>query len=275
MALLLLHILLLSALSLLLLKPRLIRCLLRLDSLGTVVLAHGLQYWLLLLRLDDGDAVWQTLRRACFALWIATTHDLDLDAKHALSKQHVTSRLVDKVLRWLTGVDHEAVLEQLLDRFPNPSLDLTYGELHALRASSPELSANDNLATLGTALHDKPQHTIARPPHSQTVQQLVPQALTLCDSAETSVLNLGSVEGDAVLGELEALLDERRELANATALLAEDFLCVGSADDDVGNSRGDADFDAGVSLLSEFALEEFVQLGIEDTVYRQPKLVYV
>ena len=151
---------------------------------------------------------------------------------------------------------------------------MTYGEFHALCSSSPELAADNNFATLGTALHDEPQHTIACPPYSQTVQQLVPQALTLCDSAETSVLNLGGIEGDAVLGELEAFLDEGRELSNASTLLAKDFLCVGSADDDVGNGGRNADFDAGVALLSEFALEEFVQFGVEDTVYKQPKLAY-
>lgn len=35
---------------------------------------------------------------------------------------------------------------------------------------------------------------------------------------------------------------------------------------DVGNGGSDADFDARVTLLSEFTLEEFVQFSIEDTV---------
>lgn len=41
---------------------------------------------------------------------------------------------------------------------------------------------------------------------------------------------------------------------------------MGGADDDVGNGGGDANFDAGVALLSQLALEELVQLGIEDTI---------
>jgi hypothetical protein len=49
-------------------------------------------------------------------------------------------------------------------------------------------------------------------------------------------------------------------------LLSEDFLCVGSADNDIGDGWGDADFDSRVSLLSEFALEEFVKFGEEDTI---------
>lgn len=38
------------------------------------------------------------------------------------------------------------------------------------------------------------------------------------------------------------------------------------ADDDVGDGRCNADLDAGVALLGQLALEELVQLGIEDTV---------
>jgi hypothetical protein len=38
-------------------------------------------------------------------------------------------------------------------------------------------------------------------------------------------------------------------------------------DDDIGNGGSDADLDAGVALLCELALEELVQLGVEDTVY--------
>ena len=35
---------------------------------------------------------------------------------------------------------------------------------------------------------------------------------------------------------------------------------------DVGDGGSDTDFDTGVALLSQLALEELVQLGIEDTV---------
>lgn len=41
---------------------------------------------------------------------------------------------------------------------------------------------------------------------------------------------------------------------------------MGGPDDDVGHGGSDADLDAGIALLSQLALEEFVQLGIEDTV---------
>jgi hypothetical protein len=88
----------------------------------------------------------------------------------------------------------------------------------------------------------------------------------LCNGRETTVLDLGSVQRDRVFGEFEALLDEGGEFANATALLAEDFLGMGGADDDVGNGRGDADFNTRVALFSQFALEEFVQFSVEDTI---------
>ena len=35
---------------------------------------------------------------------------------------------------------------------------------------------------------------------------------------------------------------------------------------DIGDGRGDADFNAGITLFSQFASEELVQLGIENTV---------
>lgn len=41
---------------------------------------------------------------------------------------------------------------------------------------------------------------------------------------------------------------------------------MGGADDDVGNGRGNADLDTRVTLLSKLALEELVELGVEDTV---------
>lgn len=90
-------------------------------------------------------------------------------------------------------------------------------------------------------------------------------------------MNFGSVERDGVLRELEALLDERGKFSDAASLLAENFLCVGCADDcfvwsekdskntistgsitDVGNGRRNANFDTRVSLFGQFSLEEFI-----------------
>ncbi len=107
----------------------------------------------------------------------------------------------------------------------------TYGEFHALGPSGPQLPRNHHLASLGSALHDETQHTIARSPHRESIEQLVAERFALGDGGQTAVLHLGGVEGDGVFGELEAFLDERGQFADAAPLLAEDFLGVCGADD--------------------------------------------
>jgi len=47
-------------------------------------------------------------------------------------------------------------------------------------------------------------------------------------------LHFGSIEGDRIFRELEAFLDQRGELTDPAALLAEDFLGVCGADDLLG-----------------------------------------
>jgi hypothetical protein len=220
-----------------------------LGGLSAVVLANGLENSLLLLGLDDGDGVRESLLGAGLALGVGATHDLDLDTQDTLAEENVTGGVVNEVLGGLTRVDHEAV-----------------GELHGLGTGSTKLTGDNNLTTLGTRLHDETEDTIAGTSNGETVEELVSEGLALSDGGETAVLDLGGVEGDGVLGELESLLDERGELANAAALLTENLLGVGGSDDDVGNGGGDADLDAGVTLLSELALEELVELGVEDTV---------
>ena len=234
--------------SLLLGCPDVLRSL-GLSGLSTVVLAHGLDNSLLLLGLDDGDSVGQGLLGTGLALGVGAAHDLDLDTQDTLAEQNVASGVVDEVLGRLTGVNHESV-----------------GELHALGTGSAELAGDDNLATLGTALHDEAKDTIAGTTDGKTVKKLVAEGLALGDGGETTVLDLGGVEGDGVLGELEALLDERGELTDAAALLSKNLLGVGGADDNVGHGGGNADLDARVTLLSELALEELVELSVEDTV---------
>lgn len=107
----------------------------------------------------------------------------------------------------------------------------TYGELHALGPGGPQLPGNHHLAPLRSALHDETQHTVAGSPDRQSVEQFVAERFALGDGGETAVLDLGGVEGDGVLGELEALLDEGGQFADAAPLLAEDFLGVCRADD--------------------------------------------
>ena len=220
-----------------------------LGGLSTVVLADGLHNRGFLLGVDDCNGIGEGLLGAGLALGVATAHNLDLDAEHTLAEQDVPCGAVDKVLSGLAGVDHEAI-----------------SELHALRTSGAKLARNDDLATLGTALHDEAEDTIAGTADGETVQELVAERLALGDGGQTAVLDFGGIEGDRVLGELETLLDEGSELADAAALLAEDLLGVRRADDNIGDGRGDADLNARVALLSQLTLEELVQLGIEDTI---------
>lgn len=239
----------LSALLTTLLLSRLLSLSLGLGGLSTVVLAHGLENSLLLLGLDDGDGIRESLLGTGLALGVGAAHDLDLDTQHTLSEENVAGSAVDEVLGGLTRVNHEAV-----------------GELHALGTGSTELTRDDNLTTLGAGLHDEAEDTIAGTSDGETVEELVAEGLALGDGGETSVLDLGGVERDGVFGELESLLDEGGELADAATLLTENLLGVGGSDDDVGDGGGNADLDAGVTLLSELALEELVELGVEDTV---------
>lgn len=240
---------LLLTLCLLLLRPSSLSRGLDLGGLGAVVLRDGLDDRGLVLGLEDGDGVGQGLLGAGLALGVGAAHDLDLDTEDTLAEKDVTGGAVDELLGGLAGVDHEAV-----------------GELHGLGTGGTELSGDDDLATLGAGLHDEAQDTVAGTTDGEAVEELVAEGLALGDGGQTTVLDLGGVEGDAVLGELEALLDEGGELADAATLLTEDLLGVGGADDDVGDGGGDADFDARVSLLGQLTLEELVQLGVEDTI---------
>ena len=88
----------------------------------------------------------------------------------------------------------------------------------------------------------------------------------MSDGGETTVLDLGGVEGDGVFGELEALLDEGGEFPDAATLLSKNLLCVGGANDDVGDGGRHADLDTRVALLGQLALKELVEFGVEDTV---------
>ena len=141
---------------------------------------------------------------------------------------------IDEVAGGLTGVDHEAV-----------------GELHGLGTSSTELSRDNDLATLGTGLHDETKDTIAgptitdqyarvrrsrhiyAPADGKATKELVAQALALSNGRKTTVLDLLGVELKRVVREFETLLDEGGELADATTLLTQNLLGVSGTDDDL------------------------------------------
>lgn len=135
---------------------------------------------------------------------------------------------------------------------------------HRLGTSSTELARDDNLATLGARLHNVTEDTVAGAAHGKTTEELVAERLGLGDGRKTAVLDLLGVELERVLGELETLLNESLELADAAALVAEDLLGVGGTDDDLGAGVGDTDLTAGVALLSELtsAVEKSAGLSL-------------
>ena len=76
------------------------------------------------------------------------------------------------------------------------------------------------------------------PADGETTKKLVAERLALGDGRETTVLDLLSVKLKGVVGELEALLDERGELTDAATLLTQNLLGMGSADDKLWQCQG-------------------------------------
>jgi hypothetical protein len=89
-------------------------------------------------------------------------------------------------------------------------------------------------------------------------------------------LDLLGVELQRVLGELESLLDQRLEFTDSSSLVTEDFLGVGSSDDDLGSGVGDSDFTSRVSLLGELSgavyqlLDSFLACSLTRTLQARP-----
>ena len=71
------------------------------------------------------------------------------------------------------------------------------------------------------------------PTDGKPAEELVAQRLALCDGGETAVQDLFGVELKRVLGELESLLDERRELADTPPLLSQHLLRMCRADNNL------------------------------------------
>jgi hypothetical protein len=73
------------------------------------------------------------------------------------------------------------------------------------------------------------------PSDGESTEQLVPQALALSNSRQTTVLDLFGVQFQTVLGELEPLLNERGKFTNPSSFITKDFLGVGGSNDDLFN----------------------------------------
>src|SRR4051812_41282372 len=107
---------------------------------------------------------------------------------------------------------------------------------------------------------------LALPPHGKTAQELVLEGLSLRNGAQGAVEHALSIELDRALGEVEPLLDDRCELPDPAALVAENFLRARGANDDLCAGRGAADLHTRVALLSQLTTQKFVQFRVEDAI---------
>ena len=186
----------------------------------------------------DNDVVGEGFRYCC---------DADTDATGA--QQDVALGGVDELAGGGTGAQHVAVTV-----------------LHALGTLTADLTGDVYTDTLGAGLHAEAQDAHGGTADGQGGDQLEAQGLDLGHGGQTTVLDAVDVDLDAALSVLEALLDDGGQLADAAALLTQDLLGLGGLDDDLGAGGGDAVLDAGETILSELALQELVQLGVEDTI---------
>jgi len=222
----------------------------------TALLRYRLRHLFVDWGLNDGDRIRKWLLRASATFRIEFFHDFNFNSKDTLFKENVPHGVVHEVTNGLTGVDHESI-----------------GELHALGPSSAQFTRNDDLASLGTALHHEAKNTIACTADSETTEQLVSEGLALGDGGKAAVLDFLGIKLERVFGESEPFLYERRQLTNTTSLLAKNLLRVGSTDDNLGTGVGNTDFAARVSLLCELAGEEFTQFSFEYTIGHELSLL--
>jgi len=176
-------------------------------------------------------------------------HDHDLDTEDTLAHEHVADGLLDVHVGDLTSLDHVTLLE-----------------FHTLRTLGTKLARHDNLATLGTGLHDEADDRVGGTADGKTLDELVLERFGLGIGAETALVDGLSEKGELVLLVAEALLDDGGELLDALEVLADNFLGVGGADDDLSADGGDAHFDTGVTELAELLGEELVQFSVEDAI---------
>ena len=182
-------------------------------------------------------------------LRIVRKHDANFDTDNTLPHHDVPDGSVSVHLSGVTSFDH----------VPVP-------ELHALGTLSPQFTGDHDFHTLGGCLHHKPHNTVASPPDGESTEKLELERLSLSLRAKAAVLNALGVKLDGTIIEVEPLLDDGGQLADALSLLSENVLRACGTDDDFGAMRGGADLDTGITVLSEFTGEELVELGVKDTI---------
>ena len=183
-------------------------------------------------------------------------HDLDLNTNRASTEVAVANGVVDEDAVGSSGLDHVAVTER-----------------HALGTLALDLATDDDFATLGASLHHVADDASAGTADLEVAEELEAEGLCLGHGRQATGIHALHIQLNAVLGVAETLLDARGELANAAALLSEDFLRLRGADDDLRALRRNAVLDACEAILSELALEEFVKLSVEHSVAHELSLL--
>ena len=164
--------------------------------------------------------------------------------------------VVDEDAVGSSGLDHVAVTER-----------------HALGTLALDLATDDDFATLGASLHHVADDASAGTADLEVSEELEAEGLSLGHGRQAAGIHALDVELNAVLGVAETLLDARGQLADAAALLSEDFLRLRGANDDLRALRRDAVLDTREAILGELTLEEFVELSVEHSVAHELSLL--
>lgn len=112
------------------------------------------------------------------------------------------------------------------------------------------------------------------PSHGKSTDQLVSQRLGLSDGAKSPRGDLLGVQLDIVVLEVETFLNDRSQLPDSPALLAQDALRVSGHEDDFCSLWGDANFHARVAIFGELTSQELVQLSLEDSVSNKLQMIW-
>jgi len=223
----------------------------------SVALFRGANKRVFSLRFVDFDNIGLFYGATVAAGGVVREHDLDLDADDTLLEFAVPDSGVNvAVLGRVTRFDHVTVLE--LDGFGTRTSQLT---------------RDDDLGTFSAILEDVAKDTVAGAAGGEASEESVADRFSLGDGAQGTVLDAFGEEYDVVFGEVESLLNLGFQFSDALALLAKDRLCFGGADDDLRFHGSDAYFDARVTICTKFALEKFVEFGIEDAVLYELSLL--
>mmetsp|Transcript_21150 Transcript_21150/g.44160 ORF Transcript_21150/g.44160 Transcript_21150/m.44160 type:complete len:209 (+) Transcript_21150:210-836(+) len=204
----------------------------------------------------DNHVVRQLHLWSHLAFRIVRHHDLNLDADGSLSHLHVSNSLRDVVPLRLSSGDQIAL-----------------SKLHCLGTLRTQLAADDDLHTLGTVLHDESENTVAGTADGQATNEFEAKRLALSHGAASAVLHSLCEQFHAVLGKAKTFLHQCCEFTNSASLLSQDLTSPGGPNDDLSADRSDTHFHTRISVFTQCACQELIQLGVENTICHKLSLL--